>query len=237
MPPARAQESTSIPRSNPPTLLNIAQELRDIIFAHVFNTTDPTSTIDLRIIPCDNIREDVRAGTLSREASPPTRSPLLVCRQLHAEQKQAYVAAYRRYWDSQRFHITTDRPYLLAKLRVASESDLRHIRCLSIAPMLKRTRIKLLITFRFDVASTWTVTVERSPGSKARPSEVVPWQLTACARRDAFLQSLKDIMNALRKDYEIPSSVDPVVRQGLDSNEMYELSSSVWELIWNLDGE
>lgn len=237
MSPTRAQESFSTPQANPPTLLTITQELRDIIFTHVFDAADPDSTIDMRIIPCDNIRENVRAGTLSRETSPPTKNPLLVCRQLHTEQKQAHAAAYRRYWASKRFHITTDRPYLLAKLRLASEPDLRHIRCLSIAPMLKRTRIKLLITFRFEVASTWAVTVERSPRSKARPGEEVPWQLRECARRDAFLQSLKHIMNALRKDHEVPSSIDPAAGQGLSSNEMYELSSLVWDLIWNHGGE
>ena len=237
VPPTRAQESLSTPKGSPPALLNIAQELRDIIFAHVFNTADPSSTIDLRIIPCDNVRKDVRAGTPSREASPPTKDPLLVCRQLHTEQRQAHAAAYRRYWDSQRFHITTDRPYLLAKLRLASEPDLRRIRCLSIAPMLKRTRIKLLITFRFEAASKWLVAVERSPRSKARPGEQVPWQLTECARRDAFLQSLKEIMDRLRRTCDGPSSIDPTVGQGLNSNEMYELSSLIWDLVWNSDGE
>ena len=237
MPPTRPEESLSTPQVNPPALLSIAQELRDIIFAHVFNTADPSSTIDLRIIPCDNARKDVRAGTPSREASPPTKDPLLVCRQLHTEQRQAHAAAYRRYWDSQRFHITTDRPYLLAKLRLASEPDLRRIRCLSIAPMLKRTRIKLLITFRFEAASKWLVAVERSSRSKARPGEQVPWQLTECARRDAFFQSLKEIMDRLRRNCDGPSSIDPTVGQGLNSNEMYELSSLIWSLVWNPDGE
>ena len=237
VPPTRVQESLSTPKGSPPALLSIAQELRDIIFAHVFNTADPNSTVDLRIIPCDNIREDVRAGTLSREPSPPTKDPLLLCRQLHTEQRQAHAAAYRRYWDSQRFHITTDRPYLLAKLRLASEPDLRHIRCLSIAPMLKRTRIKLLITFRFEAASKWLVAVERSPRSKARPGEEVPWQLTECARRDAFLESLRKIMDRLRTNWDGPSSIDPAVGQGLNSNEMYELSSLIWDLVWNPDGE
>ncbi|GAB7329748.1 hypothetical protein MBLNU13_g01476t1 [Cladosporium sp. NU13] len=235
-PPTRQEQTTKSAFQIPP-LLTIAQELRDIIFAHVFNTADPSSTIDLRIIPCDNIREDIRAGTLSLEASPPTKHPLLVCRQLHTEQKQAHAAAYRRYWASQRFHITTDRPYLLAKLRLAPEPDLRHIRCLSIAPMLKRTRVKLLIKFRFEVASKWIVTVERCPRSKARPGEEVPWQLTECARRDAFLRSLKEVMDGLRKNCDGPSSIDPAVGQGLNSNEMYELSSLVWVLIWNPDGE
>ena len=231
MAPTRAQDSLSTPKGSPPALLNIAQELRDIIFAHVFNTAGPNSTIDLRVIPCDNIREDVRAGTLSHEASPPTKDPLLVCRQLHTEQKQAHAAAYRRYWDSQRFHITTDRPYLLAKLRLASASDLRHIRCLSIAPMLNRTRIKVLITLRFDAdTSSWSVAIERSPRSRPRPGEDVPWQLTDCARRDAFLQSLKNAVGALREDDEIPTVVDPASGRGLDAREMYELSSKIWML-------
>ena len=174
--------------------------------------------------------------TLLRDASPPTKPLLLVCRQRHTEQKQLHAAAYRRYWALQRFHITTDRPYLLAKLHLALEPDLRHIRCFSIAPMLKRTRIKLLITFRFEAASKWIVTVERSPRSKARPGEA--WQLTECARRDAFFQGLKEITNTLFKDYEVPSLIDPAVGQGLNSNEMHELLSLLWDLVWkNPDGE
>jgi len=230
-PSTRSQEPFSTSKAIPPTLLTIPQELRDIIFAHVFTTTPPNTTIDLRIIPCDNIRQDVRAGTLPHEPSPPPNSPLLVCRQLHTELKQNHATAYRHYWTTQTFHVTGSRPFLLPKLRPASEQDLRHVHHLTITPMLKQSRIKILITFHFEpTTSSWSATTERSPRSKPRPGEDVPWQLIDCARRDAFLRSLGDVMDGLRKDDEVPAKVDPAAGRGLDAREMYELSSAVWML-------
>jgi hypothetical protein len=232
----RSPDPLSPPKAIPPTLLTIPQELRDIIFAHVFTSPSPNTTIDLRIVPCDNIRQDVRAGTLSHEPSPPPKTPLLVCRQLHTEQKQSHATAYRQYWTAQTFHITGARPFLLSKLRPASEPDLRHIHRLTIAPMLNRTRIKILSTFHFEpTTSSWSVTIERSPRSKPRPGEEVPWQLTDCARRDAFLRSLEGVIDRLRKDDEVPTKVDPAAGRGLDAREMYELSSAVW--MRTLEGE
>ena len=228
-PSTQTQEHLSTRKAIPPTLLAIPRELRDIIFAHVFTTTSPNAFIDLRIIPCDNIRQDVRAGTLPHEPSPPPKNPLLVCRQLHTELKQAHATAYRHYWTAQTFHITGARPFLLSKLRPVLEPDLRHVHRLTVAPMLKQSRIKILITFRFEPAtSSWSATIERSPMSKPRPGGDVPWQLTDCARRDVFLRSLESVMDGLRGDYEVPSKVDPAAGRGLDAREMYELSSAVW---------
>jgi hypothetical protein len=98
--------------------------------------------------------------------------------------------------------------------------------------MLKRTRIKILITYRFEPSTfSWSATIERSPNSKPRPGEVdVPWQLTDCARREAFLRSLEDVMDGLRKDDQVPTKIDPAAGRGLDPREMYELSSAVWTL-------
>lgn len=228
-PSTQTQEPLSTPKTIPPTLLSIPQELRDIIFAYVFTSTSPTAPIDLRIIPCDNIRQNVRAGILPHEPSPPPKDPLLICRQLHTEQKQAHATAYRQYWITQTFQITGGRPFLLSKLCPVPEADLRHIHCLAIEPMLKRTRIKILITFRFDpTASSWSAAIERSPRSHPRLGGDVPWQLTEPARRDAFLRSLQDVMDGLRREYGVPSKVDPAAGRGLDAREMYELSSAVW---------
>jgi hypothetical protein len=231
-PSTRAQETLETRKAIPPTLLSIPQELRDIIFAHVFTPTAPNATIDLRIAPCDNIRQDVRAGTLPHEPSPPPKHPLLVCRQLHTELKNSHATAYRQYWTSQTFHITGSRPFILSKLRPASDADLRHIHSLTIAPMLKRTRTKILITYHFEpTTSSWSATIERSPMSKPRPGEVdVPWQLTDCARREAFLRRLEGVMYGLRNGDEVPTKVDPAAGRGLDAREMYELSSAIWTL-------
>jgi hypothetical protein len=231
-PSTRAQKSFSTPKATAPTLLTIPQELRDIIFAHILTSTSPNSPIDLRIVPCDNIRQDVRAGTLPNEPSPPSNNPLLVCHQLHTELKQARAIAYRQYWAAQNFEITGSRLFILSKLRPTSDPDLRHIHHLTIAPMLKRTRIKILITYHFEpTTSSWSAKIERSPQSKPRPGEVgVPWQLTACARREAFLRSLEDVMDGLRNDDGVPTKVDLAAGRGLDAREMYELSSAVWTL-------
>jgi hypothetical protein len=231
-PSTRVQEALETRKEIPPTLLSIPQELRDIIFAHIFTLTSPNATTDLRIVPCDNIRQDVRAGTLPHEPSPPSKNLLLVCRQLNTELKQAHATAYRHYWGTQTFHITGSRPFILSKLRPISNLDLRHIHRLTIAPMLKRTRIKILIIFCFEpTTSSWSTTIERSPGSKPRVGEEdVPWQLTDCAQREAFLRILEDTINGLRRDDEVPTKVDPAAGRGLDAREMYELSSAVWML-------
>jgi hypothetical protein len=232
-PSTRAQKSFSTPKATAPTLLDIPQELRDIIFAHVFTPTSPNSPIDLQIVPCDNIRQDVRAGTLPHEPSPPSKTPILVCRQLYTELKNSHATAYRQYWTSQTFHITGSRPFILSKLRPASDADLRHIHFLTIAPMLKRARTKILITYHFKSppTSSWSATIERSPMSKPRPGEVdVPWQLSDCARREAFLRRLEGVMYGLRNGDEVPTKVDPAAGRGLDAREMYELSSAIWTL-------
>jgi hypothetical protein len=231
----QSQQALETPRASPPTLLNIAQELRDIIFAHVFDTTDPNGIVDLRIVPCDSTREDVRAGTLSASEAPPPKHSLIACRQLYTEMKPAYTAAYRQYWNAQRFHITTTRPYILDKLRLASELDLRHIRCLVIAPRLRRTALQ--IAFLFEKTATWSVQVEPSPYLKLRPGDDLPWQLTDCSRRDEFLRNLEGLMGSLRKHYDVPTTIDPVIGTGLNSNEVYELSSLVWHLSWESNTE
>jgi len=222
------------------TLLNIPQELRDMIFAHAFNTADPNTPIDLRIIFFKNAHNEqgVRAGIPPLSAPPPpAKTPLLVCRQLHTEQKKTHAAAYRRYWTAQHFHITVDSPYMLARLRPVAEADLQHIRYLAIAPVpaVSRSRVNILVPFRFEAATaSWrSSTIERSPKCEARLGEErpVPWHLTECARRDAFLRALEGLVERIRRENGGLGVVDPSVGRGLDAREIYELSAAVWGLI------
>jgi hypothetical protein len=152
------QQALESPIAISPTLLSIAQELRDIIFAYVFDTIDPTGTVTLRILPCEPSHEDSPVGTLSASAAPPPKHPLLVCRQLYTELQPAHTAAYRRFWTAQHFHITKvpTRPYNPETTCLPSEPDLRHIRHFAIAA--RRCHSMLLVNVRFEpTSSTWSV--------------------------------------------------------------------------------
>lgn len=227
----RTQEPLELSGRSPPTLLNIPQELRDQIFAHVYGPADPNAIVDLRIVPCYTESDDtlvVQAGTLLHQESPPTKGSLLICRQLYTEMKQAHATAYRQFWSSQHFHITTTRAYILDKLRLASEVDLRHIRTLVFAPAVNR-RLKLQITFCFGTSSTWSVMLERSAKSRAQPGDEVPWHLTECSRRDTFVRDLRDMVNTVREGGDaLATTVGPPAGQGLGPSELYELSKLVW---------
>jgi len=218
----RTQQLLKPSTGSPPTLLNITQELRDIIFAYVFNTTDPTGTVALRILPCEPSPEDSPADTLSASAAPPPKHPLLVCRQLYTELKPAHMVAYRRFWTAQRFHITKGptRPYNPVTTCLPSESDLRHIRHFAIAA--RRCHSKMLINFRFEpTSSTWSVFLQEP--ERALQRRELP-------RQELFLQSYKDVMGWLRKDADgVPIVINPTAGEGLDSKEINELFSLVWQ--------
>lgn len=94
------------------TLLTIAQELRNTIFEYVF--CDNIDKVYEQVV--EQIRNDpgndkthavftirVPARIRLDKASPPSKIPLLVCRQLYTEMRQMYRAAYRAYWHSNRF--------------------------------------------------------------------------------------------------------------------------------------
>lgn len=243
----QAQPPLSTPKAGSPTLLTIPQELRDTIFAHVFDTTALTGTMDLRIIfytDPGTREQSVHAGTFPQDAAPPTKDALLVCRQLHAEFKQAHAATYRHWWQAQRFAVTIDSPFMIALLRPVAEEYLRRICWLAIAPVTEvgrgRSRVKVLVSFRFEATtderkSLWSTAIERSPVCKARLEEVLPWHLTGCARREAFLRSLEGLVDDIREDSGGIDAVDPMVGRGLTAGEMFALSGAVQTLL--LDAE
>jgi len=212
-----------------------------MIFAHVFDTTDPTGTMDLRIIFYTNPQskeQSIHAGTFPRDSAPPSKDALLVCRQLYAEQKQSQAAAYRRWWTAQRFAVTFENPFMLAQLRPVARPDLQRIRWFAYAPIIGvgPSRILILIPFRFEAAtpdvSSWSATIERSQVCTPQPGEVLPWHLTeGCARREAFLKGLEGIVDDIRVRSGGVAAVDPTAGRGLDAQEVYALASAVEEVM------
>lgn len=131
---------------------------------------------------------------------------------------------------------------MIALLRPVAEEDLRRICWLAIAPVTEvgRGRVKVLVPIRFETTtyerrSLWSTAIERSPVCKALLGEVLPWHLTDCARRDAFLRSLEGVVDDIREDSGGLDVVDPIAGWGLDAGEIYALSGTVQARLLDAD--
>jgi hypothetical protein len=119
---------------HPATLLGLPQELRDKIFEHAYESLDsPDDRIRLTL-SADNIygpRKGFPGAAIPSSQAPPSKDPLLVCRQLYIEMGSMQAAAYRQYWSKNTFDVslashlenTPDIHYSVA------DRDLNHIKC------------------------------------------------------------------------------------------------------------
>jgi hypothetical protein len=154
--------SCTPPENSPPhepTLLGIPQELRNKILGHVYDVSDtPGGGIGLMLDEAGwccpyGLPE---AGIQSSEA-PPSKNPILVCRQLYKEMRSMQAAAFRQYWSKSTFdasvscHLeeTSDRLYR------AADRDLQHIKCFSISCGREGLGFAVDVECRFQ-AGRWT---------------------------------------------------------------------------------
>lgn len=125
-------------------------------------------------------------------------------------------------------------------LRPVAEEYLRRICWLAIAPVTEvgrgRSRVKVLVPFRFEATTDegqflWRTAIECSPVCEVRLGEGLPWHLTDCARRDAFLRNLDGVVDDIREDSGGLDAIDPMGVRGLDAGEMFALSGAVQTLL------
>jgi hypothetical protein len=153
--------TSSTSGKNPPhqaTLLGIPQELCNKIFEHVYGLFDaPGGHVALMLsiegVYCPEIPE---AAVESSEA-PPSKSPILVCRQLYTEMKRMQAEAFRQYWSNNTFdasssgglHNTTDMLYAVA------DHDLEHVKHFNILDSCDNVGVAVMVLCRFE-AGKWT---------------------------------------------------------------------------------
>jgi hypothetical protein len=227
--PDGMRKTSKISGAKRPLLLSIPQELRDKIFSYVYNTFDADDTVFLRFKTPD------QAGVEWNDA-PPTKNALLVCKQIHAEQKKVQAAAYRRFWTVQKFIVMVGNCSTRKRLHLVTKTDLQHI-CRLVFHYSDYHYTYVLVTFSFDALNAWTVNIEPWRSWSFTDTTNPPWFLADCPRRNNLVQDLKEMMDTFREDYGgygnneyfDDTTVDPTYGQGLDAIELNQLPSIVNE--------
>jgi hypothetical protein len=130
-------ETAAETQPHPATLLGLPQELRDNIFEHVYEVLgSPDDRIMLML--CLDIyrrRKGFPEAAVPSSQAPPSKNPLLVCRQLYVEMKSMQAAAFRQYWSKTTFDLCLGgrfKCYTPDMLHSVAERDLKHIQNINI---------------------------------------------------------------------------------------------------------
>jgi hypothetical protein len=141
------------------TLLGIPRELRNTIFGHVYGLFDASGgQVDMMICP-----EKIPKIGVQYSQAPPSKDPVLVCRQLYTEMKSMQAEAFRQYWSNATFdasmhndlHYTTDIVYAVA------DRDLQHVKQFNIVISLQTSAVTVEVECRFRDGN-WTASFDPS---------------------------------------------------------------------------
>lgn len=92
---------------------------------------------------------------LSKEIRHPTRTPLLICKWLHAEMRKMYGAAFRNYWTTNIFKVKLCNQSFGGSDHIAEE----HLRLIHHIAY-KGKRLCECLTLRYIFLESWTLAVE-----------------------------------------------------------------------------
>ncbi|KAK3631255.1 hypothetical protein LTR22_021139 [Elasticomyces elasticus] len=107
------------------TFLTIPAEIRNDTYERAFNKLWKTGVDRL------SGKSYIRSENVDLfKAAPPSKAPLLVCRQMNNEAKGLYETAYRSYWKEVSFYVYMPEKY--DRFTQFSEEDLHHIRHLEL---------------------------------------------------------------------------------------------------------
>lgn len=115
------QQSENITKSQP-TLLGIPQELRNQIFGYVYNSP-VGGRIGLAMVSTTH----TKGIAFVHGKEPPFRDSILVCRQVYSEMRSMYTCAYRSFWTSNRFWVSTGFSGTINASTLVPDRDLQHI--------------------------------------------------------------------------------------------------------------
>ena len=224
------EEPLDQPAENRATLLGIPQEIRNEILSYVYHTTGTLDqSIDLDLSSSRGHRWAVghceMTGYfyyLSYDDRPPTKSPLLVCKQLHSEMGKMQAAAFRNYWMANTFNLELDRS-LLGGGDFVAEENLRHMH--HIAYTSKRMCKALTLHYVFSMGS-WTLTIEVSDGIHLEGRMVPVDNKLRGYKRFALLEEMSQLPMELEKKRRLKNPcadnepLDPSIGLGFRFNEL-----------------
>jgi hypothetical protein len=131
-------------------------------FGYLYNITGPVAkAIDLDV---SSIRRRWLPGTceltgyfyyLPIEVHPPTKTPLLICKQLHAEMSRMHGAAFRNYWTANTFTVELCNQSFGGSDHI-EEEHLRHIHHIAYNSKSRRGHLTLHFVFK----ESWSLVVE-----------------------------------------------------------------------------
>ena len=118
------------------TLLGIPPELRTKIFEYIFDLSEAGSRIKLNMFgyslgpgvsarSCPDIEPGIRIPV---DQAPPTKTAILVCRQLYLEFGDLHAAAFRKYWSQSIFDISRDALQLDSMVHATTNNNLQHVK-------------------------------------------------------------------------------------------------------------
>lgn len=149
------------------TLLGIPQELRNQIFEHVYDVFDKAGERIDMILYNPRTSDDgsdnwnTTQAMIPLWAAPSTRTPTLVCRQIHTEMKEMQAAAVRHYWSTNIFSIRLRFPEQqpLHTYQAAKQRDFAHAEHFALHPTC--CGFEVLVSIEFE-AGQWTASSDVS---------------------------------------------------------------------------
>ncbi|KAK5678583.1 hypothetical protein LTS10_009027 [Elasticomyces elasticus] len=128
-PPPASNADSAAPITQSSTFLTIPAEIRNDIYERAFNKLWKTG------VDRFSGKSYIRSEYVDLfKAAPPSKAPLLVCRQMNSEAKGLYGTAYRRYWKEVSFYTEIpEKSKSVAAVTLFAEHDLRHVRRLTLS--------------------------------------------------------------------------------------------------------
>lgn len=235
-----SKESFEDGASNKATLLGIPQELRNKIvstnadlslnlsntgqFGYLYDTTGTVAkAIDLDL---SSKRRKCVPGAceltgyfyyLPEEVHPPTKTPLLICKQLHAEMGKMQDAAFRNYWTANTFKVELCNQSFGGSDHI-TEEHLRHIHHIA----CKGKRMRSSVTLHYVFQESWSPAVELTSSLHPKGRMLSLGDIRGY-RHYSQLEELSRLPAALQgmyRRYQGKGPLDPSIGQGFTFEEL-----------------